>query len=218
MNVVPYNTALLLLLSSYSIIRNTSAFTINSSINGGILLSTQLFANNIGLYYSTIGGDTQDCACFIADEIGDGVEAIDIGDADIDDLKSKDCLIVGAPTWNTGAERERSMTIWDQWLYTELPKLDLTGKRLAVFGAGDQVGYKYNYCDAVGEIYECFMERGAEGNYGKTSTDGYNYVESKAVDEDGKFLGVVFDQDNQSELSRDRAKAWVRQLKKEGFM
>ena len=36
------------------------------------------------------------------------------------------------------------MTAWDQWLYDELPKLDLKGKKLAVFGAGDQMGYTFN--------------------------------------------------------------------------
>lgn len=177
-------------------------------------ISSALMAS-IGLYYSTIGGSTQDCAQYIGEAIG-GLEPIDIGDADVKDLSSKDCLIVGAPTWNTGADKERSMTPWDQWLYETLPSLNLEGKKVAVFGVGDQMGYSFNYCDAVGELFDCFTAQGAKP-YGMTSTEGYRHVESKA-EVDGKFLGCLFDQDNQNDLSEGRAKAWVAQLKEEGFM
>ena len=54
---------------------------------------------------------------------------------------SPDSIIVGAPTWNTDEEEERSGTEWDTWLYNSLPKLDLSGKKVAVFGVGDQQSY-----------------------------------------------------------------------------
>ena len=41
-------------------------------------------------------------------------------------------------------------------------------------------------------------------------------VESKAVYDD-KFCGLMCDEDNQYDMSEDRAKAWVAQLKDEGF-
>jgi hypothetical protein len=44
-----------------------------------------------------------------------------------------------------------------------------------------------------------------------------NTVESKAI-KDGKFCGLMCDEDNQYDMSDDRAKAWVAQLKDEGFM
>lgn len=52
-----------------------------------------------------------------------------------------DSIIVGAPTWHTDEEVERSGTEWDSWLYNSLPKLDLSGKKVAVFGVGDQQSY-----------------------------------------------------------------------------
>jgi len=52
-----------------------------------------------------------------------------------------DSIIVGAPTWHTDEEVERSGTEWDSWLYTNLPKIDLSGKKVAVFGVGDQQSY-----------------------------------------------------------------------------
>ena len=81
---------------------------------------------------------------------------------------------------------------------------------------------------------------------GATSTEGYEHSESKAV-RDSKFIGMMFDEDNQYDLSEGRAvstapmcydcgtsavlslssfttrpcprpqKAWVEQLKGEGF-
>merc|ERR1719159_670898 len=64
-------------------------------------------------------------------------EAVDIGDADVENIKACDSLIVGAPTWNTGADEERSGTAWDEFLYGDLTSLDLKGKKVAIFGMGD---------------------------------------------------------------------------------
>ncbi len=52
--------------------------------------------------------------------------------------------------------------------------------------------------------------------FGLTSTDGYEHTESKA-ELDGKFVGMMFDEDNQYDLSEERAANWVAQLKEEGF-
>ena len=51
---------------------------------------------------------------------------------------------------------------------------------------------------------------------GATATDGYDHTSSKA-ERDGKFVGLMCDEDNQYDMSEDRAKAWVEQLKSEGF-
>lgn len=101
------------------------------------------------------------------------------------------------------------------WLYDTLPNLDLDGKKVAIFGCGDQESYGDYYCDAAGELYDKFVEKGCKV-YGFTSTDGYNHSESKAQ-RDGKFIGVMFDEDNQYDESEGRAQAWVAQLKEEGF-
>merc|ERR1711924_200553 len=124
-------------------------------------------------------------------------------------------FIIGAPTWNTGADQERSGTAWDEFIYGDLTGLDLKGKKLAVFAVGDQAGYADNFCDAMDELYSCFTGQGAE-HIGMVSNDGYEHEESKSVRDD-KFLGMPFDEDNQPEMSEDRAKAWIAQLKSEGM-
>merc|ERR1712029_1263590 len=76
-----------------------------------------------------------------------GLEIEDIGDADDAAVSGLDSIIVGAPTWHTGEDEQRSGTEWDTWLYDTLPNLDLNGKNVAVFGCGDQASYSEYYCD-----------------------------------------------------------------------
>ena len=168
----------------------------------------------VGVYYSTSTGNCETVAGYIGKAAG--VEIEDIGDAKDDEILGHDALIVGAPTWHTGEDEQRSGTSWDDWLYDTLPNLDLSGKKVAVFGVGDQESYSEYYCDAAGELHDLFKAKGCT-ICGLTSTEGYNHVESKAEVEEGKFCGLMFDEDNQYDLSEDRASNWVAQLKGEGF-
>jgi len=165
------------------------------------------------LAYSTTTGNTETCAGYITEVTG--LEAVDISDVTDEDIAAADCLICGAPTWHTGADEQRSGTEWDGFLYERLPNLDLSGKKIGIFGLGDQAGYGDNYVDAMGELYDLFTAKGAT-ICGFTSTDGYDHTESKSV-RDGKFVGMAFDEDNQYDLSEDRAKAWCAQLESEGM-
>merc|ERR1711935_1196854 len=90
---------------------------------------------NAGVYYSTSTGNTETIAGYIAEAAGCG-DAEEIGDASDDAITGADYLIVGAPTWHTDAEEQRSGTTWDEWLYETLPNLDLDGKKVAIFGCG----------------------------------------------------------------------------------
>merc|ERR1712078_900221 len=98
----------------------------------------------------------------------------------------------------------------------QLPNLDFTGKKVAIFGVGDSGSYSDNFCDATGELYECFTKQGAEIIGGTSADDGFDYTESKGV-VDGNFVGQVFDEDNYYDASEERANAWVEQLKGEGL-
>lgn len=176
-------------------------------------VSTNLDAAKV--YYSSSTGNTETIAGYIA-EAAEAGEITDIGDATEDEINGFSSLIVGAPTWHTDAESERSGTSWDDWLYNTLPNLDVSGKKVAIFGCGDQESYGDYYCDAAEELHSQFTAAGAKV-FGFTSTDGYDHQESKSEIESGKFCGLMCDEDNQNDLSEDRATAWVAQLKDEGF-
>jgi len=165
------------------------------------------------LLYSTTTGNTETAAGYIA--AATGLEAVDIGDVDVETIKECDSLIVGAPTWHTGADSERSGTAWDEFLYGDLTALDLSGKKVAVFGMGDQGGYADNFCDAMDELATCFEKQGAT-IVGAWPTAGYEHEESKSVRGDN-FVGCAFDEDNQPDESEERANKWVEQIKGEGI-
>jgi hypothetical protein len=90
---------------------------------GDDMTATALFAK-IGVIFGTSTGSTETVASLIAEEFGSDAE----GPLDIDDLAESsdslkgafdkyDALIVGTPTWNTGADTERSGTSWDEIYY-----------------------------------------------------------------------------------------------------
>merc|ERR1712050_742427 len=166
----------------------------------------------VGLFFSTQTGNTETAATAIAEATG--VEAADIGDIGSEDLAGYDGLIVGCPTWNTGADEYRSGTSWDDYI-DEIKELDLGGKPVAVFGCGDSQGYGDNFCDGIEELHETFAAAGAK-MIGYVDASGYGHSESKS-DKGGKFLGLPCDEDNQSDMTDDRISAWLEQLKSEGM-
>ncbi|MEO1144828.1 MAG: flavodoxin FldA [Cyanobacteria bacterium J06638_22] len=164
----------------------------------------------IGLFYGTQTGNTQAAAEMIQQQMGGDsvVELFDIADAGSDDFASYACIIIGCPTWNIG----ELQSDWEGF-YDELDNIDFNGKKIAYFGAGDQVGYADNFQDAMGILEEKIVSLGGT-TVGYWSTDGYDFSESKAL-RDGKFVGLALDDDNQSELTESRVQTWATQLKSE---
>lgn len=168
----------------------------------------------LGIFFSTSTGHTEDIASIIKEELGaDASDPADIGETELGKLPDFDGLVVGAPTWNTDCDTERSGTNWDG-LLDDIKGLDLKGKPVAVFGLGDAVGYSEYFCDAMDEIYTTFKATGAK-MIGHWPAEGYEHEGSKALIDDGTFCGLALDEDNQDDMSADRIKKWVAQLKKE---
>ncbi|PHJ57636.1 flavodoxin FldA [Nostoc linckia z18] len=166
--------------------------------------------SKIGLFFGTQTGNTQTESEIIQKEFGgDSVVTLnDVSQAEPSDFNNYDYIIVGCPTWNVG----ELQSDWEDF-YDELDNIDFTGKKVAYFGTGDQVGYPDTFQDALGILEEKISENGAE-TVGYWPTEGYEFSESKAV-RDGKFVGLALDEDNQSDLTEERIKAWVTQLKPE---
>lgn len=116
-----------------------------------------LWANKIGIFFGSSTGATEGIADLIASNFGDDIadgpfEIDDIQGSVADKFNEYDSLVVGTPTWNTGADTERSGTGWDEIYYGEMKGLNIAGKKVAVFGLGDQISYSENYADASGEV------------------------------------------------------------------
>jgi flavodoxin I len=117
-------------------------------------------------------------------------------------------LILGVPTWFDG----EIPNYWDEFV-PELQTMNLKGKKIAIFGNGDQVGYPDNFVDGIGIMARILESLGAT-IVGETSSKGYTFEKSQALKKD-KFLGLALDFENQLNLNKKRINDWVEQLKKE---
>jgi len=170
------------------------------------IASSLKMSKPIGLFYGTTTGKTESAAETIRDTLGGDVTMHDIADAEASDFEQYECLIIGCPTWNIG----ELQSDWEGF-FEELDEIDFSGKTVAYFGTGDQIGYGDNFQDAMGMLEEKISQRGGK-TVGYTSTDGYDFNESKAL-RDGKFCGLALDDDNQSDLTDERIKIWTAQVK-----
>ncbi len=163
----------------------------------------------IGLFYGSSTGNTEYVAYEMKNEFDrldpNLVEVFNIGSSTPEQLVKYDYLILGIPTWNTGQLQDD----WENFL-PKLAGVDLTGKKVSIFGLGDQNGYGFNFLDAVGMLADAMMARGAQ-LWGMWPVTGYQFEESLAQVED-QFLGLGIDQEGQAERTPPRLKEWVKQV------
>jgi flavodoxin I len=116
-----------------------------------------------------------------------------------------DNLILGVPTWFDG----ELPLYWDEFV-PALKDMNLTGKKIAIYGLADQKGYPENFGDAVG-IMARLLKTCHANLIGETSPEGYTFESSKAL-ENGNFMGLILDQENQPRLTEERIGHWVQEL------
>ena len=154
------------------------------------------------IFYGSTTGTTE----MVAGKVGELLGAEVLSATEIDRVEEYDFVIFATSTWGMG-------DLQDDW-YEALDKLktkNLSGKKGGLIGIGDQFGFGDTFVDGIGTIYEEIKDMGIN-LVGKTSTDGYSFSGSKAVVDD-EFVGLVIDENNQSELTDERINAWVEKVK-----
>lgn len=164
---------------------------------------------NVAIFFGSSTGNTELAARQIQQELGEeNVQIFDVSQATASQAENFPNLILGASTWGLGDLQD------DFYDFLEgLTNVDLSGKKVALVGLGDQECYPDTYVDSMGIIYETLENAGCQF-IGHTSTDGYEFDDSKAV-QDGEFVGLALDENNQSELTQTRVSQWVEQIKPE---
>jgi flavodoxin I len=157
------------------------------------------------IFYATSTGNTEEIAQKISDELG-GIDTFDLSSCDISKMNDYDKIILGGSTWGDGELNDDWEDAWSNF-----ESIDLSSKTVALFGLGDQESYSDEFCSAMGIIYEYVNSTGAK-IVGFTSSDEYFHDESKAQIDD-KFVGLVIDEDNQSDLTDSRIKTWIDDIK-----
>ncbi len=161
------------------------------------------------IFYGTTTGNTQEVAEQIQQQLGSLCEmSKDICEAELEEMLKYNNLILGISTWNIGDMQSD----WED-LCEHLDGADFTGKRIALFGCGDQYGYPDTFGDALGLLWEQLEARGAQ-LVGRWPTEGYDFGESLARSGDS-FLGLLIDFENQPELNEERIERWTQQLQNE---
>lgn len=151
----------------------------------------------IGLFYAAKAEKTSWVAERIQKEFGEShIEVVPIEQAWQNDFAAYDCFIVGASTWFDG----ELPTYWDE-LLPELRTMDLKGKKVAIFGLGDQVRYPENFADGIGLLAEVFEEDGA-ALVGFTSSEGYTFEHCVAISVVGWLSTWIISRTRQKRKSR----------------
>lgn len=162
-----------------------------------------------GLFYGSTNGEAESVAETIKAALGPSLNIYqNIGNTAPKDLEGCDAIILGISTWNVG----QLQADWDVF-WPKMDQTNLTGKKVAIFGLGDQVAYADSYQDAVGMLADKVAERGGT-IVGKTAPDGQTFTSTKVL-KDGKFQGLCIDAINQDDKTAERVGNWVPQIKAE---
>lgn len=162
-----------------------------------------------GIFFGSSTGNGQIIANLIRKKLGiRNTDVYDVAEAKVSDLLSYDNIIIGISTWGNGDMQED----WEDFV-KELDSVNLSDKKIALYGLGDQFFYSDNFVDGMGILYELLSRKNCSV-VGSWPLDGYHFKNSKAVRNEN-FVGLVLDEDMQSEYTEKRVKKWIRQLKKE---
>lgn len=165
----------------------------------------------IGLFYGSSTCYTEMTAEKIQRRLGEGmVDVFNIADTPIATTADYEYIILGIPTWDYGELQEDWEDIWD-----DIDDVDFTGKKVAIYGQGDQEGYPEWFLDAMGFLWGKVATLGAT-TVGLWPNEGYQFDNSKALTQDGKyFVGLALDDENEFDLSEDRLEKWCNQIMSE---
>lgn len=164
----------------------------------------------IGIFFGSDTGNTKKISKIIKKELGNSVSDIfDIASCSKEDIEKYDKLIFGIPTWYYG----ELQCDWDSFLPI-LKDINFFGKKVAIFGCGDQEDYSDYFCDAMIVLYKIALNNGAN-LIGEWSTKGYYFDTSKSLINNDKFIGLAIDEDRQPEMTENRVQTWTNQISKE---
>ena len=157
-----------------------------------------------GIFYGSTTGNTEKAAGKIEALLA-GAQVMPVVNAGKADFEDCDLLVLGTSTWGAGDLQDD----WSEAL-DSLRAADLKGKKVALFGLGDQIAYPDTFVDGMGTLHEAAVAAGAT-IVGKWPAADYDFLVSEA-EEDDQFFGLPLDEENQADFTDDRIGAWVKQL------
>jgi|SaaInlV_200m_DNA_2_1039689.scaffolds.fasta_scaffold12653_2 flavodoxin I len=166
----------------------------------------------IGLFFGYTGGNTEDVANIIANNFEKkDIDVLDLSKVSLLKLEEYDQYIfgistIGADNWSDASTKN----LWDNF-FMLIQKVELKGKRAAIFGLGNQVLYPDHFCDDMGPLSEKLKEQGVK-IIGHWPGDKYDFTSSRAFVKN-QFVGLPIDHDNYPEDTNELIAEWTALLK-----
>jgi flavodoxin II len=162
----------------------------------------------IALFYGSSTCYTEMVGEKIRAQLGEQrVDMFNVSDTPVITAQFYSYLIFGIPTWDYGELQEDWEEVW-----SDLDELELDGKKVALFGLGDQIGYPEWFLDAMGYLHAKLQMRGAT-MVGYWPSEGYTFEASKALTHDQtQFVGLAIDEENEFDKTPERISTWCNQV------
>lgn len=167
--------------------------------------------SKIGIFYASAGGNT----ALIAEALK---EAFEVEDEDyilmeddfdsVEQFENYDTLFIGSSSWGQG---DFHFSWVDAIFEITTGGIDFSGKKVALFGAGDAKTHGEHFCSALGKFYQVFTKAGAS-IVGFVDKEDYTY-EASLAEMDGKLCGLAIDNINEPDKTNERIEKWIEQLK-----
>ncbi len=158
---------------------------------------------SIAVVYGSTTGSTAEAAEKIAQKLS--ADCFNVTDVSSSQLSGYSSLVLGSSTWGMGDLQDD----WESFL-PQLEGMNLNGKKVAVFGCGDHIGFGDTFAMALVKLRDAAANSGAT-IVGSGPIEGYDGVSSDVV-EGGNFVGLALDAQNQPELLDARIDAWCAAL------
>ncbi len=163
--------------------------------------------SKIGIFFGSSSGTTEDVANQVASRMGvDAADVHNVADADAAAMANYDVLLLGSSTWGMGDLQDD----WESFLPNAAAQ-NLCGKKVALFGCGDSSSYSDTFCDALATIKQELANTGCSF-IGAYAPEDYSYDDTRCL-EDGKLIGLLIDEINESDKTGDRLDVWVDAVK-----
>ena len=161
----------------------------------------------LGIFYAPSGGNVHKVARLIKQKlINFTPDLFVISDVQPSILLDYQNLILVSSTLGRNTWEMEQRDPWPSFL-SQLQRLQLQGRKVAIVSLGDHVSYANNFVDGMGILADIVERIGGE-LIGETSTVDYVFNDSRAL-RDGKFVGLPLDEDYESERTEARIDQWL---------
>ncbi len=155
--------------------------------------------DKVHVIYGSTTGMTEAVAQRIAADFG--TTAVNVASAGADAFDAE-LVILGSSTWGCGDPQDD----WAATGFALLEAADWTGKKVAVFGLGDAQGFADTFCDAMADLAQKAVAKGAT-LVGTLPTDAFPGASSRIVDGD-RLVGLALDETNEADKTDARLAVW----------